>query len=74
MKKTYSMKKSLFWLIPALCFLFNPNIAVIDVLPDFIGYIFLCLALSEIADLNDDLAEAKTAFLPISTKPIAAMF
>ena len=63
MKKTYSMKKSLFWLIPALCFLFNPNIAVIDVLPDFIGYIFLCLALSKIADLNDDLAEAKTAFL-----------
>ncbi|MBE6576608.1 MAG: hypothetical protein E7653_00540 [Ruminococcaceae bacterium] len=46
----------------SLIFLFNPNINIIDVLPDFIGYILLCLALVKLADLNDTLSEALDAF------------
>lgn len=40
-------------LIPiAALFFCNPNISVIDVLPDFIGYLLLFIALRQIADLN----------------------
>ncbi len=39
-------------LIIASIFLFNPNMVVIDFLPDFIGYIFIILGLSQLADLN----------------------
>ncbi len=62
MTKKQAIRRSLFWWIPALCFLFNPNVTVIDFLPDFLGYLFLTLALSKIADLNEDLAGARTAF------------
>lgn len=46
----------------ALIFLFNPNIAVIDVLPDFIGYVFLCMAIVSLADLNETIASALAGF------------
>ncbi len=46
----------------ALVFLFNPNINIIDFLPDFIGYILLCMALVKLADLNDTLSEALSSF------------
>lgn len=46
----------------SIIFLFNPNIAVIDILPDFIGYIFLCLGIVNLADLNDDIASALSGF------------
>lgn len=46
----------------SLIFLFNPNIAVIDVLPDFIGYIFLCVFLTNLADINETLSSALTCF------------
>ena len=49
-------------LIISFIFLFNPNISIIDVLPDFVGYILLCLALSKIADLNDYLFDALKIF------------
>ncbi len=63
MTKTNRIRTSLVWLFPALCFLFNPNIAVIDPLPDFVGYIFLSFALSKLGDLNEPLGEARKAFL-----------
>ena len=50
------------YMIFALLFLFNPNFHLIDPLPDFIGYIFLCLAFSKMADLNDDIADAVSLF------------
>ncbi len=46
----------------SLIFLFNPNINIIDFLPDFIGYILLCVALTSLADMNDTVAEAHAAF------------
>ena len=43
-------------------FLFNPNITVIDPLPDFIGYILICAALYRLCDLGGGLTEAYEAF------------
>ncbi len=44
-------------------FIFNPNISVIDLLPDFIGYILLTCCIARIADLNETLEEARVAFV-----------
>ncbi|MBE6667050.1 MAG: hypothetical protein E7607_01905 [Ruminococcaceae bacterium] len=49
-------------LIISFIFLFNPNVSIIDVLPDFIGYILLCCALTKIADINDYLYDALKIF------------
>ena len=46
----------------AFAFIFNPNISVVDPLPDFVGYIIISLALGKAAMLNPTLAEAKIAF------------
>ncbi len=46
----------------SLIFLFNPNIAVIDLLPDFLGYIFLSLAIVKLADINETIREAASIF------------
>ena len=46
----------------ALAFTFNPNIAIIDPLPDFIGYMILSFALGRLSVLSDTLDEAKHAF------------
>lgn len=46
----------------SLIFLFNPNISIIDPLPDFIGYILLSLALVRLADMNDTLGDALALF------------
>lgn len=46
----------------ALLFLCNPNITVIDPLPDFIGYMLLCVALYRLSDLNESIGGACTAF------------
>ena len=57
-------KKQIPWglFIIASIFLFNPNIAIFDFLPDFIGYIILSIALTKLAMINDHLYEAKRAF------------
>lgn len=49
-------------ILAAFMFLFNPNIAIIDPLPDFVGYILLCAALSRISYVHDRLGEAYSAF------------
>ncbi len=46
----------------AFLFFFNPNLHVIDLLPDFIGYILLCRALTRLADLNESIDSALTLF------------
>ncbi len=61
----------------SVLFLFNPNINIIDVLPDFIGYILLCIALTPLADMNDSFAEASTAFkkmILIDAGKVVALF
>ena len=47
-------------IIVALIFLFNPNIGIVDILPDFIGYILLCTAVSRVAAIDDRIGEAHT--------------
>ncbi len=52
--------------LPLICvaalFLFNPNVTVIDLLPDFVGYILLCAAVSRLADIHEKIGEAYVAF------------
>lgn len=47
----------------AFVFLFNPNLNIVDILPDFIGYAIICAALSKIADMNEDIATASKGFV-----------
>lgn len=56
------IRKNLIGIAIACMFIFNPNISVIDIFPDFIGYIILTLCVARLADLNDILDEAHTAF------------
>ncbi len=75
MKEKKHMRFSLMAL--SMLFLFNPNVAIIDVLPDFIGYILLCVALTPLADMNDTFTEAQAAFkrmLIIDVGKILALF
>ena len=44
-------------------FLFNPEVSVIDPLPDVFGWLLLTMGLTCFADLNDSLAEARRLFL-----------
>lgn len=46
----------------ALVFVFNPNVGVVDILPDFFGYIILSIALLKVSMLSEGLAEARRAF------------
>lgn len=45
-----------------VCFLWEPVIGVADVLPDLLGWLFVCLGVSSLADLNEDLADAQKLF------------
>lgn len=47
----------------AFVFLFNPNLNIVDVLPDFIGYAIICLSLSRLAALNDAVELAQKGFV-----------
>ncbi len=50
------------FLIPAMLFLFEPILAFTDILPNCIGYLLLCAAISQVADLNDRVADALERF------------
>lgn len=43
-------------------FLFNPNVSIIDPLPDFIGHIILSLSLVKLSLVCDGLTDARRAF------------
>lgn len=49
-------------LTAGILFLFNPNVNLIDVLPDCIGYLCICAAIARAADLCGELADAQTEF------------
>jgi uncharacterized membrane protein len=49
-------------LITAAFFLFNPNVVIIDILPDFIGYIFLILGIYQLSDINYYFEESLKLF------------
>jgi hypothetical protein len=49
-------------IIFAFFFLFEPSYALIDPLPDFIGYSILCLALVNLADINERIRDSLKGF------------
>ncbi len=49
-------------MIVAFFFLFEPSYGLIDPLPDIVGYSILCLALINLADLNDRVSSAFRSF------------
>ena len=52
-----------FSLLPfAFIFLFDPGFSMIDLLPDFIGYAIMCLALSNLSDISPRIQEAFLGF------------
>lgn len=57
-------KNNIQWGLMALAcvFLFNPNISIVDPLPDLIGYILISVALTRLAMINEGMYEAKRAF------------
>ncbi|MBQ8510520.1 MAG: hypothetical protein IJ493_11500 [Clostridia bacterium] len=57
-KETLTKKMGIGSFIATVIFLFNPCINIIDVLPDFFGYLFLLHALSTWADLCPGIADA----------------
>lgn len=49
-------------LIISAFFLFNPDIAIIDIIPDVFGYIFILFGLSQLSEVNDKIEEARICF------------
>lgn len=49
-------------IIAAFFFLFNPNIIIIDLLPDVIGYMLMCMGLSQLSLINPSFEEATAKF------------
>ena len=60
MQNTKHKKSIVGWwqLSAALVFLFNPNVGLVDFLPDFIGYMLLCRALSRLSLIDDRMDDA----------------
>ena len=50
------------WIFWGICFLWDPIVGVADFLPDLIGWLFIIVGLSSLADMNDDLAAAQQSF------------
>ena len=50
------------YMIVGCIFLFNPFINIIDILPDFIGYLFIMRALAEVSDLERNIRNARARF------------
>ena len=46
-----------------LFFLLNPTVSIIDVIPDFIGYILMAAGLDMLADMEDHFASAKKSYV-----------
>ncbi len=65
-------------LIAGFIFLFNPNINVMDFIPDFIGLWIVCAGLKKLAQINSDIAEARKLFFKLSIvellKTLSIMF
>lgn len=50
-------------IIAGFVFLFNPDVSIVDILPDFIGYLFIVTGLTQIAPLNEDIEDARKCFI-----------
>ena len=54
------------WLIFAFVMLFNPNIQLIDILPDFLGYFILAKFFERASDAAPYFEEARLAFIRLA--------
>ena len=59
------------YLIAGFIFFFLPNLSIIDILPDFIGCIFIIIGLNKISDLTPGLADARRNFFKVMYLDIA---
>lgn len=50
-------------IIASLFFLFNPDITIIDVLPDVFGYLLMIFGISQLSEINEKINEAKRCFI-----------
>ena len=62
------------YLIVAAFFLFNPNLVIVDFIPDFIGYVFLILGLSQLGDLNHHIENSIGLFKRMFIVSLAQFF
>ena len=73
------MKKNLKTVFPfglicaSLLFFFNPNVQLVDILPDLFGYILLVTGLYCLADLNESIGEARARFMKMIPVGIAKL-
>ena len=66
MKKDKKINKLGFgYIIASLFFLFNPNISIVDILPDFIGFFLLSAGLVKLADIMPRFAEVREGFVKL---------
>ena len=61
-KKKTSPSLGLGYMIAGACFLISPMLAVVDILPDFIGYALMLKGIYCLSDMNDNIAEASRLF------------
>ena len=54
------------YIFAGMIFLFNPNVNVFDVLPDFIGCILIICGLRRLRDLSPDFEQARSRFLMLA--------
>ena len=54
------------YIIASFVFLFNPNISIFDVLPDFIGFFLLVLGLAKLADIMPKFADVRESFVKLT--------
>ncbi|MBR6650970.1 MAG: hypothetical protein IKL36_06120 [Clostridia bacterium] len=63
MKKTETKSLGMMLIAVGMFFLINPTVNIIDVIPDFIGYLFIISGLDRLADMEDHFAGAKKNFV-----------
>ncbi len=61
MKKTKAL--GIMMMAVGAFFLINPTVNIIDIIPDFIGYLLMVLGIDRLADMEDHFAEAKKCFV-----------
>ncbi len=64
MKKTKAL--GIMMIAVGMFFLINPTVNIIDVIPDFIGYLLIVFGIDKLADMEDHFAEAKKSFVLLS--------
>lgn len=66
MKKTETKNLGMMLIAVGMFFLINPTVNIIDVIPDFIGYLFIVCGIDRLADMEDHFAQAKRNFVLLS--------